>query len=361
MQLVNPPSYITPADFQSMPLDFDLSNYSTPQIQDILVRASGAVNAYLRRNLLANERTVRFYGSGTNALELDDRPIIYVRKIQFVQPGSSGYILPVQYVLVDALKGELVLYSPLELQGIGEFAIFPRGLPMDVTYGVGYGYDATTPPSFVASDLPTVVGGLTPGQYAVGVTTKLMWGETLPTWQTVTTATGTINIAAASVLGAYLYRVFLAPIAAPYGATQIAAAQSAATLVAEIPAVTFGGVPSVGIVSSLLPPSGYFAESAPTTDTSQLPLPQEIREAVRLLAMQIIFEQNNLSNRGIMRTESGRKSITWRSTEGNSGRGVPLYAEQAMALPRAAFAAGDILGVAPALACDATLVENDPV
>jgi hypothetical protein len=328
MLLVNPPSYITVSDFQSMPLDFDLSNYTTPQLQDIIVRASGAVNASLRKSLLATERTVRFYGNGTNALSLDDRPAIYVRKIQFVQPGTSGYILPVQYVLVDALKGELVLYSPLELQGIGEFAIFPHGLPMDVTYGVGYGWTGIVAPTWTATDLPTVVGGLTPGPYAVGVTTKTMWGETLPSWQTVTTVTGTIQVSAAPVLGAYLNRVFLAPIVG--GNTS--AAQAAAVLVAEIPAVTFGGTPSVGIVSSLSPPSGYYTELAPTTDSSQLPLPQEIREAVRLLAMQIIFEQNNLSNRGIMRTESGRKSITWRSTEGNSGRGIPLYAEQATAL-----------------------------
>ncbi len=328
MLLVNPPSYITPSDFQSMPIDFDLSSYNTTQIQDILTRASGAVNAYLRRSLLATERTVRFYGAGSNSLALDERPILYVKKIQFVQPGASGYILPVQYVLVDGLKGELVLYSPLELQGVGEFAVFPRGLPLDITYGVGYGYNPTTPPAFTTVDLPTVIATLAAGQYAVGVTTKTMWGETLPTWSTVTTATGTFQVTAGSVLGAYLYRVFVAPIVAG----NVAAAQAAATLVAEIPAVTFGGVPSVGIVSSLTPPFGYFPEAVPTSDSSQIALPQEIREAVRLLAMQIIFEQNNLSNRGIMRTESGRKSITWRSTEGNSGRGIPLYAEQAMAL-----------------------------
>ena len=323
--LVSPASYISIDDFKTIPNDYDLSTYTDVQLEDMLVRASGMADSIMRRSLLATEVTERLYGQGSNSLTLKNRPIIYVRKMQFVQPGVAGFIIPLDRVLIDTIRGEIVQYSPLELQGIGYISVFPYDLPIDVTYGYGYGYNAITPPAWTYADVPTQLVSLAPGTYTLGVTTKTQNGETLPNFQNVTTATGSIALTVPPQLGAYLYRVFLAP-----GANQGALAK----LVSEIPATTFGGTPTQGTISSLNPPSGYFAESAPTSDTSALVLPQALREAVRLLTLQILYEQNNLANRGVGLTSSGRKRIQWRSTEGLSGKGVPLFYDQAIELLR---------------------------
>ena len=323
--LISPASYISIDDFKTIPNDYDLSSYTDVQLSDMLVRASGMADAILKRSLLATEVSERFYGDGSNTLSLRTRPIIYVRKMQFVQPGIAGFIIPLDRVLIDSIRGEIVQYSPLELQGIGYISVFPDGLPIDITFGYGYGYNPVVAPSWTYADAPTLTTSLAPGVYTIGISTRTQNGETIPNFQNVTTATGTIALTVPPVLGAYLYRAFIAP-----GASNGASA----TLVAEIPATTFGGVSTKTLISSTTPPAGYFAESAPTIDTSALAMPQSIREAVRLLAMQIIYEQNNLANRGVAGTTSGRKRVQWRSTEGTSGRGTPLYYDQALEILR---------------------------
>jgi hypothetical protein len=163
--------------------------------------------------------------------------------------------------------------------------------------------------------------GLTPGVYTVGVTTKTRWGETIPSYQNITTATGSFAITVQPALGAYLYRVFIAT-----GANQSANAM----LAYEIPPSTYGYASIQQTVSQTAPPYGYFPETAPTADSSAPALPQEFREAMRLLVLSNLYEQNSLANRGIQSTTSGRKDIRWRSTEGNSGKGVPRFYEEAM-------------------------------
>lgn len=390
MQLAT--SYMSAAQFAAMPSDNSdiLSTYTSPQIQSMLTAASGIANAIMRRNLLATERTEVFDGEGSNILSLGTRPVIYVRQMQFVQPGISGFVVPSNRVLIDGRKGEIVTYSPLELQGIGYVSIFPVGIGFSTTFAAGYGYNPVTPPSWTSQDAPGgALNGLTPGPYVLGVTTYTMWGETLASFQAVTTASGAIQLSLQQMLGAWKYRVFIAPgaittvnetggIAA--GATSIPLTDAAAlsisvgsqimldpansgaievvtvtaitgnvltttptqyahadgiqvlpqtSLVGEIPATTFGATAVQGTIASLTPPTGYFSQSAPLTDTSGVPTPPEIQEAVRLLLLSRIYEQNNLANRGIYQQRSNAKMVSWKSTEGMSGKGVPTLWQQA--------------------------------
>jgi hypothetical protein len=313
------PSYMTVTELRGMALDYDLTSYSDTQLTDALNRASGAANSIMRQNLLAQEVTKTFFGEGSNILALGYRPLLYVKQMQFVQPGIVGYNIPVNRVLIDYVKGEIVQYSPLELQGVGFVSVFPNGLPIAITYAFGYGYNPAVSPTWTATDAQGG-NGLAPGTYTVGITTKTMWGETLPSFQNVTTTTGVISVTIVPVLGAWKYRYFIAA-----GTNQ----QANAKLVGEIPSTNFGGESTQATISSLTPPSGTYVESAPTTDTSALPTPQEFRQAVALLVLSMIYEQNNLANRGIARTQSARKGVQWRPTTGTGGRGVPTLWEQA--------------------------------
>jgi hypothetical protein len=318
--LVNPPSYMTTAQIRATSLDYDISSYTDGQVQDILNRASGKVDAIMRQSLLATEYIRRLYGTGSNVLSLGCRPIVAIRKMQFTQPGLSGFIIPLNRVLVDAIRGEVVIYSPLALQGVGYVSIFPLDLPIDVTFTKGYGYNPYVAPAFSFADAPAGQTNLTPGTYTVGVSLQTQWGTTLPTFHNITTATGSISLNVVTQMGAYLYQVWIAA-----GANQSASAM----LCAEIPATTFGGEPAVTIINSLTPPSGYFPQAAPTADSSAIPLPNEITEAMRLLFLNGLYEQNSLANRGVQMTESGKKKVAWRSTSGSNDRGVPLMVQQA--------------------------------
>ncbi len=325
--LVSPATYVTADDFLSMPLDYNLDGYTDDQVTDILVRASGIANAILKRSLLATERLQRFRGNGTSRLSLHARPLLYVRSMQFVVPGLIGAAIPLDRVNIDYELGTIEVVRPLALQGVGYEPFFPERVPIDISFAAGYGYDPYEAPQWSAVDTNAGVVSLAPGQYLVGVTTRTPWGETTPTLQTVTTASGAFTLTITPALGAYSYRVYAAPLSAAATAdpTQL-------TLVGEVPSATFTDGPSTYNVSSLATPAFTYPAPLSLTDTAAPPLPQEIREAIRLLAMQQIYEQNNLSNRGIARTESGRKSVQWRSTEGSGGRGVPLYFEQASQL-----------------------------
>ena len=324
--LVSPPSYITSDDFLNMPLDYDLSAYNDDQISDLLVRASGIADAYLRKTLLATERVERFRGSGNSKLALHNRPILYIKQMQFVVPGLVGQTIPLDRVNIDYERGEIEVLRAMALESIGYEAFFPERVPIDITYAWGYGFNPYAPPAWSAIDTNYGAIALSAGAYAIGVTTRTQWGETLANIQTVTTQSGAIKLTVQPALGAYSYRVYAA------SAANGVPAASAMTLVGEVPSATFTDGPSGITISSLAAPPYTFAQTLSASDTSAPPLPSELREAIRLLTMQILYEQNNLSNRGVARTESGRKSVQWRSTEGSGGRGIPLYAEQAQAL-----------------------------
>lgn len=321
--LVSPATYVTLDDFKAMPLDYDLTSYSDAQLTDILVRASGMANSIMRWSLLAEEREDTIVGDGTNQLFIGRYPLIYVRKIQLWQPGGNGYLVPLGTVRIDARIGTVTQYAPIAIAGIGLYSIFPEDWPIKVVYGYGYGFNPVVAPQWSAIDVPlpgATPSPLAPGTYQVGVTARTQFGETAPRFQTITTATGAIAISIQPTLGADSYRVFV-------GSTQLNA-----TFVAETPSTVYAGNIATVHAASSAQPTGYFAEGAPIVDSSTISLPQELREAIRLLAMQVIYEQNNLANRGVYRTRDGMQDIAWRSTEGNSGRGVPLYYDQAIEL-----------------------------
>lgn len=384
--VAKPPTYVSLAQLKAMALDYDLSSYTDSQLLDILCRASGVADAMMKRSLLCTEKTEMLYGAGSNVLELGDGPIAYVRLMQFVQPGVSGFIIPTNRVLIDALKGEIVEYSPLQLQGIGYVSIFPLDLPIAVTYGRGYGFNPITSPLWTSVDAPAVQGSsLPPGTYTGAMTVKTQWGESLPAYGVFTTASGARIFSLTPTIGAWKYAVYLAAggstvltnapivgatvldlaaaeafvngqtitldggnalaenvvIVSGAGSTILtvtptvnahgigAAVAPQCALVYEVPGTTFGGEAMTQTVSSLTPPSGYFPSFAPTADTSALQPPFGIIEAVRLIVLGILYEQNSLANRGIYQTGAGTERITWRSTEGMSGRGIPLFYEQA--------------------------------
>jgi hypothetical protein len=384
-------SYITPAQMRAMPSDYDLAPYTDTQLQSILSRVSGAANSIMRRSLLAAERTEVFYGDGSNCIDLGARPLIYIKQMQFTQPGNVGFIIPADRVMIDYLKGQVIQYNPLELQGIGMISVFPRGLPVAFTYARGYGYNPVTPPVWTAADASASIDGLAPGTYTIAIAAATQWGESLPLYQTVTTATGFVRATIAPVLGAWKYRAFIAaggmttltaPLIAGANTVHVASASALSvgqtivldpmtsssgtgtaqaepvtitgiagavltttpvqyphasgalvspqtSLVCDVPFTTFNGEPSAATIGSLTPPAGYVTEAAPLVDSSQLPTPWEIAEGTRLLALSSIFEQNNLANRGVAGTQSDRKRVLWRSTEGSGGRGVPTLWQQA--------------------------------
>src|SRR5579872_3956305 len=163
MDLVNPRTYLSAAAFQAQCNDYDLSSYSASQLQELLVRASGAIDAYLHRTLLATEVVERKYGDGSNTLYLGRHPIIYVKRIEYVLPGMQGFQVPVSQILIDYNTGEELNYTPLVFQGLGQTTVFPRGAPVDITYGYGMGY-AVPAPAFVLGAAPLPGGTpLAPG------------------------------------------------------------------------------------------------------------------------------------------------------------------------------------------------------
>jgi hypothetical protein len=103
---------------------------------------------------------------------------------------------------------------------------------------------------------------------------------------------------------------------------------AAMTLAAESPATNYGQpIMTVNINSSTPPSIG--ALPAPLADTSAWELPWAFVEATRLLALSILWEQNNLANRGVYSVGEGTDKVMFKSTEGMSGKGVPLAESQA--------------------------------
>jgi hypothetical protein len=195
--------------------------------------------------------------------------------------------------------------------------MFPRGATIEVTFGHGYNYTVAQPTAAIA-DAPG--GTLSPGSYDVAVTAKTPCGETQGTVQQVTCASGALNVTVTPVLGATLYRAYCAP----HGQTL--------KFVGASPHTTYGSNGMTINISSLNAPVGYWQDTLPTADTSARPYPAAFAEAVRLIFLAGLYEQNNLSNRGVGSTRSGAKTVQWRSTEGSSGKGTPLMMDQARSL-----------------------------
>jgi hypothetical protein len=102
----------------------------------------------------------------------------------------------------------------------------------------------------------------------------------------------------------------------------------AMTCVAESPATNYGTSTMTVTVTSLAAPS-IGALPAPLADTSPWPIPNGIVEAARLLALSMLYEQNNAANRGIYQQRSKDRTLSWKSTEGQGGLGHPLMVEEA--------------------------------
>lgn len=329
--LISPPTYLSSSSFAASLTgttaansDYDLSSYSTAQLDALMVAATGIADSMMRRSLLPEERTKRLYGRGTNRLDLLDAPIIYVRKLQIALPGASGFAIPASQCLIDYETGELLQYSPLTFVGIGYSTIFPTGTPIDVTLATGYNFPIPAPAIARIVDAPAT-GSLT-GQIDLVVTTKTQDGESTAVLQTFTTVSGAVTVKFSPVLGAYSYRLY----AAPHG--------SQMTLVAETPAsqydvVNAGIAPITITFGALTPPTGSVTETFPSVDTTARPFPAGVVEATRLLALQTLAEQNNLANRGIAADRRPDQSGTqWRGTQGSEAKGVSYFTAAAMRL-----------------------------
>lgn len=321
MFLNNPATYLSLADFKAQANDYDISGYTDSELTDILQRASGAADSIMRKSYQPQEVTEYFEGNGTNLLMFCQSPIIYVKSVEFVMPGFAPFSLPLAQLLIDYQRGSIRSYSPMIFQGLGVANFFPRGgLPIIAQYAYGLGYPIPAP-SFTLSDA-AASGNLTPGtQYDFTVTSRTQWGESLETAVQSFTPTGSavaVNITPQP--GALVSRVY----AAVHGGQRI--------LVGESPATNYGASTVTVTVTGITPPSNYGTVNPPTSDTSANPIPKAIPEAVRLITLGMLWEQNNLANRGVYMEETGRKRISWKSTEGNSGKGVPLYFSQAEAL-----------------------------
>jgi hypothetical protein len=376
-------SYLTPAQFLALPSDYDFDGYDTAELQSILSAASGQADAYMRRSYRAQEQTIRYWGAGRSYLELEQKPLLYVKRVQVAIPGTQGIIMPVDQILLDYEQGEMFEYTPLYWQGNLGY-VFPRDVPVDVTLGWGYGATVAKAPVIAIVD-QAGAGGLAPGTYNVAVTAKTFFGETTAAVQQYDTATGAFLITPTQGLGVYVYRAYASPASdnttitaeATVGAMELTvgsiagmapnaqwllgsgstaevvtilnAAGSTVTLaagctnahgaadpfipvpglVAESPFVAYGSQPINLLVNSLNPPTNYYQDILPTADSSAPAMPDAIIEAVRLLSLSRIYEQNNKANRGVQNVAEGNKRLTWRSTEGNSGRGTPLLVEEA--------------------------------
>lgn len=385
MLLANPPSYMTAAQLKAIASDFDLTTYTDAQLQDMLNRASGYVNSILRRNLLAQERTQRIYGDGTSRFQLDKRPILYIKRMTIIQPGAVGFAIPISQLLIDYDSGEALQYTPMLWLGQGIAALFPNDCPIDVTYA--YGYPASPivkSPAFTTADVPGT--GLAPGTYNLAVTARTMWGEAVASVSQVTTSTGNIQVTVTPGLGAYVYRAYISsaannttitstaavggtvlPVASAAGFTVgsqwlldgnevvtvgavnglnvtitsplVNAHNSGAKIIPVPLSVTEAAITQYGLtpltlsVNSLTPNlAGMYQDVFPVVDTSLPVIPAAFTEAVRLLTLSMIYEQNNLANRGVSGVVSDGKRVMWRSTQGSSGRGTPEYVDQAREL-----------------------------
>jgi hypothetical protein len=386
--LVNPATYISLATFEGIALDYSLTGYTATQLTDLLVRSSGVVDSFLCRTYLPTQMTEQFEGVGTSEVNIGTHPIAAVNSVQLVMPGFAPFALPVGQLLIDYQRGIIRSWSPIVYQSLGISTVFPRnGLPIVMQFISGCGY-AIPPPTFTLSSAG-VNGTIPAGTYNVAVSTRTQPGESLPSLpQSITLSQlAGINVTITPSPGVFVNRVYYSQGPNTTLETQIAAGVSAfvpvstagvsagqvltlgfgtadcenvtvasvvggtvnitgttanahavgetivvaMTLLAESPATNFATSTMVVTLSSLAAPS-IGALAAPLTDTSPWPLPNAIVEATRLIALNVLYEQNNLANRGIYQLRSEGRTETWKSTEGQGGLGHPVMVEMAKEL-----------------------------
>lgn len=291
--IANPPSYITAADFlnqyHAAPVLAILNamNAATPnQLQEALNRASGAADAFMKRSLLAREVTLLYEGSGTRFLDLEYAPLIYVRQLNFAQPGLWN-IIPLPNLEIDYMNGIVATYMPFLLQGIGLYATFPKGFEIQARFAYGYNYTVANPSLTITDAHIPGNPSLAPGTYDIVVATRTPWGVTMGTAVTYTTTTGQISILIGTVLGGASYPIYIAP----HGQQPI--------LNQEPMSVTFNAGPMYATITTLTEQLGLYAETAPTEDTSAMAPPQQLIQAMRLLTYDDIFSSSNVGLWGI--------------------------------------------------------------
>lgn len=289
--IANPPAYISASAFlaQYHPSDVaaELASMNTAgSLQDLLNRMSGVADSIMKRSLLAREVTLLYEGSGTRFLDLEYAPLVYVRQLNFAQPGLWN-IIPLPNLEIDYTNGIVATYMPFLLQGIGLYATFPKGFQIQARFAYGYNYTVSSPQITITDTTLPGNPALAPGQYDIVVASRTPWGVSLGTPATFTTATGQIHIAIGRVLGAASYPIFIAP----HGQTPM--------LVQEPVSVTFDMAALAASVTTLTPQIGLYTEAAPTQDTSAQQPPAQLIEAVRLLAYDSLFASGNIARRGI--------------------------------------------------------------
>jgi hypothetical protein len=321
--ILNPPTYLALADLQQFPNDLpELLKFSDVQLATMLIAASAKADAIMHQSFLPNERIKRCHGNGTGVLNLHEAPLLYVRQMRFAIPGSSGFTIPANQILVDYDKGSVTQFAPFSFSGIGYISTFPENIPIDVTLASGYGYAVLAPTPITITDAPQA--GLTAGAYDIQVTSFTNNGESLPsTIVTATTASGSFKLTFPAVLGAFGYRVYMAATGStPKFIGEISGAQYESS---------FGGYAPISItVSSLTLPVGTYPRSLPTVDTTAQPFPPAIVEATRLMVLELQYEQNNLSNRGVASDRKADQSgIQYRNTMGTEAKGMSWMSAQA--------------------------------
>ena len=396
MFLINPPTYVSVAQIKADANDFPLGQYSDAQLLTKLIAASSWAESIMKQKLLAQEQKIRYIGDGSDRLSLKKTPLLYVKRAQIVVPGVQSYFIPPNELLIDYESGEVYMYAPLYFAGAGYRSLFPLNAPIDITLAWGYGYVAAAPPLWTAADYPTGGLPPGEYNVAVTTATfwgeTTPWSGPNPVRPGIVlydTATGSFTITMTSNNGAYIYRIYISPAAnnttlagaavagaatldlaangtiaigdqllindpagpqeivevvgdpspgsVPITPTLYAHAMGVAVIEAplcvnEAPVSAFAGQTITASVATLDPQNGLPPDPVPVMDTSPPPMPAQIQEAVKLLFLSGIFERNNKANRGIYQQRITDRTVSWRSTEGQSGKGTPLLVEQATAL-----------------------------
>lgn len=387
MYLVSPKSYVTVAQMLAYANDFDLASYSPTQMIAKVEGASAWANSLMKQDLLAQQKVIRYIGDGSDRLNLQKSPLLYIKRAQIVVPGVQSYFIPPDELLIGYEDGEAFMYAPLYWAGAGYRSLFPLNAPIDVTLAWGYGFTAAKPPQWSAVDYSG--GGLPAGNYNVAITTATFFGETSAPVAQYATATGSFTVTIISNQGAYIYRIYVSPAAdnttlpggslvnatsltpgattgmtlnsewlldsganaevvtisgAPVGGVVPIASPTlyahadgcpmipVPQLVNEAPVSAFAGLPITASIATLSPQNGLPPDALPTVDTSAPETPPAIIEAVQLLFLAGIFERNNKANRGVYSQRITDRMTAWKSTEGNSGKGVPTLVQQATSL-----------------------------
>ena len=186
---------ITLAELQSYTLPIDLSGYTPTQLQEKIREATAWIDGEARKGGFELRRIIdRVYGTGSNKLFTNFRPVNTLNMINLVFPPNSGNVnlpganlVPIDpnRIVVDHETGELINWSPFMFQTFGYLTVFPREVPVNIDMLVGYVNTATTSTVNAGATLIPVVSasgfyyGQTARFYDAGVDEQvLMLGST---------------------------------------------------------------------------------------------------------------------------------------------------------------------------------------